>query len=147
MAAISTVAVGRLYVAGASHQHEAAIAALQTVLSLPWKEARVEAANAVAYTTRNHPEWFWRGAQHAEMACNRQGQPEQASSSSLIRHCRIKLGAGRRAQAIHAPVAALLILPVVIYSVLMIASVAVTVATISVHRSAQFWHSGSSSEE
>ena len=66
MAAISTIAVGRLYVAGASHQHEAAIAALQTVLSLPWKEARVEAANAVAYTTRNHPEWFWRGAQHTE---------------------------------------------------------------------------------
>jgi len=66
MAAISTIAVGRLYVAGASHQHEAAIAALQTVLSLPWKEARVEAANAVAYATRNHPEWFWRGAQHTE---------------------------------------------------------------------------------
>src|SRR5215831_10993226 len=93
------------------------------------------------------PSGFGAAPSTPKMACKRQGQPEQASSSSLIRRCRIKLGAGRRAQAIHAPVAALLILPVVIYSVLMIASVAVTVATIPVHRSAQFWHSGSSSEE
>jgi len=35
------------------------------VLPLPWKEASVEAVNAVAYATRSHPEWFWRGAQHA----------------------------------------------------------------------------------
>jgi hypothetical protein len=52
--------------AGASDQkaHEAAVAAVQTVLPLPWKEASVEAANAVAYATRYHPEWFWRGAKH-----------------------------------------------------------------------------------
>jgi len=53
--------------AGASDQeaHEAAVAAVQSVLSLPWKAASVEAVNAVSYATRNHPEWFWRGAQHA----------------------------------------------------------------------------------
>jgi hypothetical protein len=52
--------------AGASdHEaHEAAVAAVQDVLPLPWKEASAEAVNAVAYATRNHPEWFWRGAQH-----------------------------------------------------------------------------------
>jgi len=32
---------------------------------LPWKEASAEAVNAVAYATRYHPEWFWRGAEHA----------------------------------------------------------------------------------
>jgi hypothetical protein len=46
--------------------HEAAVAAVQTVLSLPWQEASIEAANAVAYAIRYHPEWFWRGAQHTE---------------------------------------------------------------------------------
>ena len=39
---------------------------MQAVLSLPLNEASVEAVNAVAYATRYHPEWFWRGAQHAE---------------------------------------------------------------------------------
>ena len=67
------------------------------------------------------PSGFGAAPSTLKMACKRQGQPEQASSSSLIRRCRIKLGAGRRAQAIHAPVAALLLLPVVVYSVLMIA--------------------------
>ena len=54
--------------AGASDQeaHEAAVAAVQTVLSVAWEEASVEAANAVAYARRYHPEWFWRGAKHAE---------------------------------------------------------------------------------
>jgi len=53
--------------AGASDQeaHEAAVAAVQTVLPLPWKEASAEAVNAVAYATRYHPEWLWRGEQHA----------------------------------------------------------------------------------
>src|SRR5262245_21981850 len=53
--------------AGASDQeaHEAAVAAVQAVLPLPWKDASVEAADAVAYATRHHPEWFWRGAKHA----------------------------------------------------------------------------------
>jgi hypothetical protein len=46
--------------------HDAAVAAVQTVLPLAWKEASVEAANAIAYATRYHPEWFWRGAQHTE---------------------------------------------------------------------------------
>jgi hypothetical protein len=54
--------------AGASDEeaHEAAVAAVQTVLPLPWNEASVEAVNAVAYATRYHPEWFWKGAQHSE---------------------------------------------------------------------------------
>ena|SRR5262245_32624887 len=52
--------------AGASDQeaHEAAVEAVQTVLPLSWKEASVEAVDAIAYATRYHREWFWRGAQH-----------------------------------------------------------------------------------
>jgi len=51
--------------AGASRRaHEPAVAAVQTVLPLSWKEAGVEAINAIAYATRYHSEWFWRGAQH-----------------------------------------------------------------------------------
>jgi hypothetical protein len=52
--------------AGASDQeaHEAAVAAVQSVLPLPWKEASAEAVNAVAYATKYHSEWFWKGAQH-----------------------------------------------------------------------------------
>jgi hypothetical protein len=46
--------------------HEVAVAAVQTVLSLPWQEASIEATNAVAYARRHHPEWFWRGAQQTE---------------------------------------------------------------------------------
>jgi hypothetical protein len=47
--------------AGASDQeaHEAAVAAVQSVLPLPWKEASAEAVNA--YATRYHSEWFWLG--------------------------------------------------------------------------------------
>jgi hypothetical protein len=46
---------------GASHleAHEAAVAAVQSVLPLPWKEASAEAVNAVAYATRYHSEWFY----------------------------------------------------------------------------------------
>jgi len=49
--------------AGASDQqaHEAAVTALQGVWPLPWKEASAEAVNAVAYASRNHAVWFWRG--------------------------------------------------------------------------------------
>ena len=49
--------------AGASHQaaHEAAVAAVQEVLPMPWTEASVEAVNAVAYATRYHSDWFWQG--------------------------------------------------------------------------------------
>jgi len=43
-----------------------AVAAVQSVLLLAWKEASAEAVNAVAYATRYHPEWFWPGAQHSE---------------------------------------------------------------------------------
>jgi hypothetical protein len=48
---------------GSSDQeaHEAAVAAVQSVLPLPWKEASAEAVNAVAYATKHHSEWFWRG--------------------------------------------------------------------------------------
>jgi hypothetical protein len=49
----------------ATKKHEAAVAAVQEVLPLPWKEASVEAVNAIAYATRYHSEWFWQGAQHA----------------------------------------------------------------------------------
>jgi hypothetical protein len=54
--------------AGASDQeaHEAAVAAVHSVLPPQWNEASVEAVSAVAYATRYHPEWFWRGAQHTE---------------------------------------------------------------------------------
>jgi hypothetical protein len=36
---------------------------VQTVLPLSWKEASAETVNAIAYATRHHTEWFWRGAQ------------------------------------------------------------------------------------
>ena len=41
--------------------HEAAVAAMQTVLPLPWQEASIEAENAVAYARRYHPEWVLAG--------------------------------------------------------------------------------------
>jgi hypothetical protein len=44
--------------------HEAAVTAVQTVLPLSWKEASVEAVNAIAYATRYRSDWFWKGAQH-----------------------------------------------------------------------------------
>ena len=49
--------------AGATHQeaHEAAVVAVQEVLPASWKEASVEAVNAIAYASRWYPEWFWRG--------------------------------------------------------------------------------------
>ena len=40
--------------------HEAAVAAVQSVLPLPWKEVSAEALDAVAYATKYHSEWFWR---------------------------------------------------------------------------------------
>jgi hypothetical protein len=47
-----------MHQAGAIDQeaHEAAVAALQAVLPLSWKEASAEAVNAIAYAPRNHPE-------------------------------------------------------------------------------------------
>jgi len=52
--------------AGATDQeaHDAAVVAVQTVLALPWKEATVEAVNAIAYATRYRSDWFWKGAEH-----------------------------------------------------------------------------------
>jgi hypothetical protein len=44
--------------------HEAHEAAVGSVLPLSWKEANVEAVNAIAYATRYHSDWFWKGAQH-----------------------------------------------------------------------------------
>ena len=41
--------------------HRAAVAALQAVWPLPWKEASHEAIRAVCYAAREHGEWFWRG--------------------------------------------------------------------------------------
>jgi hypothetical protein len=41
--------------------HCAAVAALQAVWPLPWKEASAEAVAAIAYASRYHAEWFWRG--------------------------------------------------------------------------------------
>jgi len=54
--------------AGGSDQqtHEASVEAVQQVLPLlSRKEASAEAVNAVAYATKYHSEWFWKGAQHA----------------------------------------------------------------------------------
>jgi len=49
--------------AGARDQeaHEAAVVAVQEVLPLSWKEVSAEAVNAIAYATKYHSEWFWRG--------------------------------------------------------------------------------------
>ena len=52
---------------GASDQeaHEAAVAAVQQVLTLlSRKEASSEAVNAIAYAAKYFPEWFWRGTEH-----------------------------------------------------------------------------------
>jgi len=41
------------------------VAAMQQVLpTLSRKEASAEAANAIAYATKYHSEWFWKGAEH-----------------------------------------------------------------------------------
>ena len=51
--------------AGSSDQeaHEAAVAAVLSFWpSLTHKEASAEAVNAIAYATKYHSEWFWRGA-------------------------------------------------------------------------------------
>src|SRR5262252_7139271 len=53
--------------AGGSDQqaHEAAVEAVQQALPLlSRKEASAEAVNAVAYATKYHSEWFWKGAEH-----------------------------------------------------------------------------------
>jgi hypothetical protein len=54
------LAYGEMRQAGATDQeaHDAAVAAVQTVLPLSWKEASVEAVNAIAYATRYHSDWF-----------------------------------------------------------------------------------------
>ena len=53
--------------AGGSDQqaHEAAVeAVLQVLPLLSQKEASAEAVNAIAYATKYHSDWFWKGAQH-----------------------------------------------------------------------------------
>ena len=48
---------------GSDQAHEAAVEAVQQVLPLlSRKEASAEAVNAVAYATKYHSEWFWKGA-------------------------------------------------------------------------------------
>ena len=49
---------------GSGHRdaHEAAVAAVRSVLPLAWKDATDEAVNAIAYATKHLREWFWRGA-------------------------------------------------------------------------------------
>jgi hypothetical protein len=66
--------------AGASDQeaHEAAVAAVQSVLPLPWKEASAEAVNAVAYVTRNHPEMVFGGARSTQRSGGAAGREEEA---------------------------------------------------------------------
>jgi len=46
---------------GSSHldAHEAAVAAVQSVLPLPWQEASAEAVNAIAYATKYHSDSFY----------------------------------------------------------------------------------------
>ena len=64
---LSCLAYREMREAGASDQeaHEAAVAAVQQVLTLlSRKEASSEAVNAIAYATKYFPEWFWRGAEH-----------------------------------------------------------------------------------
>ena len=51
--------------AGGSHQeaHEAAVAAVLGVWpTLTQKEASAEAVSAIAYATKYHSDWFWKGA-------------------------------------------------------------------------------------
>jgi hypothetical protein len=53
--------------AGGSDQqaHEAAVEALHQALpQLSRNEASAEAVDAIAYATKYHSEWFWKGAQH-----------------------------------------------------------------------------------
>jgi len=52
--------------AGGSDQqaHEAAVEAVLSVFpTLTQNEASAEAVNAVAYATKYHSDWFWKGAQ------------------------------------------------------------------------------------
>jgi hypothetical protein len=52
--------------AGGSDQqaHEAAVEAVLSVLPLlSREEASAEAVNAIAYATKYHSDWFWKGAQ------------------------------------------------------------------------------------
>ena len=47
--------------------HEAAVQAVLGVLpALTQKEASKEAVDAVAYATKYHSEWFWRGREHVK---------------------------------------------------------------------------------
>lgn len=54
---------GELRRVGASDREalHAAASAVGAVWLLPWTEAKAEAANAFAYATQPHVEWFWQG--------------------------------------------------------------------------------------
>ena len=68
--------------AGGSDQqaHEAAVEAVLSVLSLlSRKEASAEAVNAIAYATKYHSDWFWKGAQQIRKWGERPTSPPPAS--------------------------------------------------------------------
>src|SRR4029077_5982578 len=49
--------------------HCAAVAALQAVWPLPWKEASAEAGNAVHFTSVYHKRWLWDGVKGETIVC------------------------------------------------------------------------------
>src|SRR5215468_3775540 len=85
--------------AGGSDQeaHEAAVAAVLSILpTLSQKEASAEAVNAIAYATKYHSDWFWRGAQHVEaLSTYRSGGARRISCDRRMRALQ-RGGAGRR---------------------------------------------------
>jgi hypothetical protein len=84
-----------------SHQqaHEAAVAALQEVWPLPWKEASAEAVDAIAHATRRHSEWFWQGAQHLGNGRRRPAKPARWVQARLLNAWRAVLVAAKGAIA------------------------------------------------
>jgi hypothetical protein len=71
---------------GASNHeaHEAAVAAVQAVWSLPWKEASAETVNAVAYASRYHSEWGYGAVCRRKAVCSPFVRWRDAVSSSLL---------------------------------------------------------------
>jgi hypothetical protein len=68
--------------AGASRQEaqQAATAAAQTVLPLPWSDAIVEAEHAIAYAESHQPGWFWRGGDHTKKFLATDASPRYGAS-------------------------------------------------------------------
>jgi hypothetical protein len=55
-----------------------------TVLPLSWKEASAGAANAVAYATRYHSDWFGKGAQHLKKGGERHTNRQPIRSLAAV---------------------------------------------------------------